>query len=387
MTNDKKIGIITFHSPISYGAHLQCLALQLFLRHQGYDAEVIDYSMSGYLEYRSKHRLKSFIIRFIKAMPLLVRRMKVQRIEREKISQTKLYIRELKERDSKFAAFRDMYYHLSKSQYTGCLQIKKNPPAYDAYICGSDQIWNPYFCDSDDNYFLDFAPVEKRIAYAPSFGVSTIPWIYRRIYKNRLNDIPYLSIREKTGQHIIKNLTGRNAPIVIDPTFLIPKAEWETIAQQSPLTLPKRYILTYFIGVDNYIHDTIQKVKSYFHDAEVINLVFDQSSYGPCDFLKLISHADFVVTNSFHGMAFCLNFEVPFIITKSSKDMGKNNAFSRITDLLVSLGLEGRVIDNNNKLSDSYLNIDYNSVNTNRQHLCKQSSDFLLSSLHSTIQR
>lgn len=384
---NKKIGIITFHTPISFGAHFQCLALQLYLRKQGYDAEVIDYSMRGYLEYRTKHKLISFIARAIKVLPLIFQRVKTQSLELEKRGLMKPFADALIERDKKFLVFRNQYYHMSSQSYTGCMQIKSNPPCYDAYICGSDQIWNPNFCDSDDNYFLAFAPRDKRIAYAPSFGVSSIPWIYRTKYKVRLNAIPYLSVREVTGQKIIKQITGRDVPVVIDPTLLISREDWTEISEQSYLKLPDHYILTYFIGIDKYIHDSIHKTKSFFHGLEVINLVFDQSSYGPCDFLKLISHADFVLTNSFHGMVFCINFEVPFMVCKSNKDIGKTSGFSRMEDLLVSLGLEDRILDVTHELHNECLQIDYEKVSRLRNSLYNQSATFLKSSIDNVFKK
>jgi hypothetical protein len=237
----------------------------------------------------------------------------------------------------------------------------------------------------DDNYFLSFAPQESRISYAPSFGITAIPWYARREYARRLSTIPYLSIREQQGASIIKKLTGRDVPVVIDPTFLIKREQWQGIANESTLDLPQEYILTYFIGIDSYIEDLISKVKKSFPDKRVINLVFDKTEYGPADFLLLISKASFVLTNSFHGAAFCINFNVPFLIGKSLKDMTPNSAFNRMENLLKELGLSDRICDRVNTFDTSLFNLDFASVNRRRQQLVDQSTKFLDDSINKVL--
>lgn len=378
----KTVGIITFHDPISYGANLQCLGLQLYLKSIGYDAKVIDYSMNSYLEYKNRNRFRKTLIRIYNLVKNPINFVKY-RINAKEISKEKEKYRDnLSLRDSNFKQFQLENYNYSKKRYNTISDLKKNPPLYDAYICGSDQIWNPNFCEMDDNYFLTFAPSEKRISYAPSFGVSNIPFYARKKYKDNILGIKYLSIREKTGAEIIKKLTNKDATIVIDPTFLVSKSDWFKLAEKSNISTPKKYILTYFIGIDEYIENYISQIKKQFNDIEIIDLVFDRTSYGPYDFLKLIKNASFVFTNSFHGVAFCINMNIPFAVGKTLKDKSKNSAFSRINDLLNNLNLQSRICDKDTIINSDYLKLDYKNVNKKLNIIVNESKKFLDDSLN-----
>jgi hypothetical protein len=371
------VGIITYHEPYSYGADLQCLGLQLFLEELGCKAEVIDYSMNAYLELRSKRKLRSLYQRMARFMWNPSGFIKAKRNAVNIAEKSADFQKQLEERNRKFREFQNKYYHTSSKRYERYSELKNDPPIYDAYICGSDQIWNPFFCDMDDNYFLAFAPKGRRIAYAPSIGVQKFPNYARKEYKKRLKEIDALSVREKTGAKIVKELIGQDVPVVIDPTFLITGERWSKLADDSDLVLPVEYMLTYFIGIDEHIQNFIECVKEAFPQYQIINLVFDQSSYGPCDFIKLISQAQFVFTNSFHGLAFCINLNVPFAVGRTLKDYGSGSAFSRIEDLLENLELSDRIYDGTVRLDTSWLTLDFSEANRKRKELVLQSKEFL----------
>lgn len=377
------LGIITFHRPISYGANLQCLGLLLFLRGKGYDAEIIDYSDMAYQQMRKENKLRSLLLMLARYASNGLSLLKSKRNASRITKQQQQYTDELTERRRRFEEFQIKYYKTSPLIYSGCNDIKRTPPSYSAYICGSDQIWNPSFCDMDDNYFLAFAPKRRRIAYAPSFGQARLPWYAKLVYRKRLKNIDYLSVREETGREIIRRLIGKEVPVVIDPTLLISSDEWKKIAETSIVETPQKYILTYFIGIDDYIKHYIDGIKQVYSDYEIVNLVFDQTNYGPADFLKLISCASFVFTNSFHGMAFCINFNVPFVVGRTMKDQGKGNAFSRIDNLLIELGLSGRIINVGDVLDETYLNLDFSTANKRRQEWVTCSETYLLNAIES----
>ena len=376
-----KIGIITYHEPLSYGAHLQCLGLQIYLEEIGCMPEIIDYSNSAYMELRSTNKIKSLVKRTLKILKnpkgFFKAKRNAKNIEKEKEKYRNL----LDERNERFKIFEKKYYKLSQKRYEKYSELKNDCPNYDAYICGSDQIWNPSFCDMDDNYFLTFAPENKRIAYAPSFGVSKIPFYARNEYIKRLKGIYKLSIREKTGANIIKKLINKDVPVVIDPTFLVNKEKWLSIAEDSDVILSSEYIITYFIGIDDYINKYIKEVKEKFPNYEVINLIFDKTKYGPCDFIKIISKAKFVFTNSFHGLAFAINLNVPFAVGKTLKDFGSNSGFSRIEDLLESLGLSDRIYFGNNELNEEWLQLDYSKINQKKEQIVEKSKKYLIEAL------
>lgn len=380
----KKIGIITFHDAYSYGAVLQCLGLFKYLENIGVEPYIIDYSSKGYKELRNKNKFKTvlrILYRYIKNPFNNIKHI---------INANKNIKKQLKksetvdERNKKFDIFRNKYFTLSR-RYTIHSDLIDNPPEYDAYICGSDQIWNPYFCDADSNYYLEFAPISKRIAYAPSFGVTNIPVLYKRLYKKRIKSIPYLSVREDTGREIVKNLCDIDAPVVIDPTFLIDSDSWRILSKETSVKMDNKYILTYFIGDDEYISKISKRIAKSYPNYEIINLIFNYTNYGPADFLFLIDNADFVFTNSFHGCAFCINFNTPFAIVRTLKDFSKYSAFTRIENLLHTLGLESRIIDDDTVLNDDYLSCDFIESNKRLKKEISTSKQFLFSSLENIM--
>lgn len=357
-----KIGIITFHKVYSFGATLQCYALQKYFKNMDYEVEIIDYSIHAYEELRQLHRVKAFVQKAYRVLKNPIKYAQIIVNEKQKKSKQKIEISNLKERNTKFEKFWKDNYQLSLISYERYTELKNNPPVYDAYVCGSDQIWNPSFCDMDDNYYLEFAPIQKRLAYAPSFGVTDITNRAGKTISHRLNKIPYLSVREKTGQSIIRELIDKEVPVVIDPTFLLEKKEWEQFIHQETKA-ENSYVLTYFIGDDEYIQSYLNEIKIIFPEENIINLVFDYCNHGPMEFISLISGAKFVLTNSFHGMAFCINLNVPFAIGKSMKDYTINSGFSRMLSLLEKLELEHRIISKDNKLNETWVAMKFDNVN------------------------
>ena len=385
MNNKKSIGIITFHEPYSYGATMQSLSLQMYLKKQGYKAELIDYSMNGYLQLRRIHRFRSGIIKLLRFFYHPITYCKAVINARQIAEEKKKVSNRIASRNIKFKNFRDKYYYKSRCRYENYLDLYNNPPQYDVYMCGSDQIWNPNFCDMDDSFFLRFANSNKTIAYAPSFGVEKLPIYVKNAYRKRLNGICFLSVREKSGQQIIKELTGKDVPVVVDPTFLVNRSKWAMIADESTIDTKCPYILSYFIGIDKYIDSFIQMLKEVFPEYKIINLVFDKSDYGPEDFLKLIRDSQFVFTNSFHGLALSLNFRVPFAIGKTLKDYGKSSGFSRIDNLLQQVGLENRIVEVGEEIDCSWLNLDFEKVEEKLSCLISQSTKYLNDSIESII--
>ena len=359
---------------------MQCLGLQMFLASQGYKAEIIDYSSNGYTELRRTNIVKSLVLRINRFLDHPVHFLKVKlnakHISREKDKEA------LSKRNIKFEAFRNRHYVLSQNKYLVYSDLRNSPPKYDVYICGSDQIWNPFFCDMDDSYFLSFSDKDKRMAYAPSFGVSSLPAYAKKEYTRRLKTFRLLSIREKTGALIINKLIHEDVPVVIDPTFLIDSTQWNEIANESDLGIKGEYILTYFIGIDSYIEKYIKNLKRSMPSYKIINLVFDKTEYGPADFLKLIRDAKFVFTNSFHGLAFCINFQVPFAVGKTLKDYGAGSAFSRIEDILNQLGLQNRIVDLEKEIDTSWLDFSFDDAFEKLNILVDYSKKYLIDGIN-----
>lgn len=227
-----------------------------------------------------------------------------------------------------------------------------NTPIYDVYMVGSDQVWNPNASSSIEPYFLTFAPHNAlTISYASSFGVSKIEDnnIVNRI-KDGLSSIKKISVRESSGVKLVKEITGRTAQLVCDPTLLLNKSEWQMFMK--PVNnMPQHYVLIYQLSQSDTIVKLAIKIgqekkipvyricKRAFKvekDKGVVNLL----DAGPSEFLYLIANASFIITNSFHGTAFSINFGIPFYTVVSAKK--KNNG--RMESLLNYAGLEQRMI-------------------------------------------
>ncbi len=347
-----KIGIITIDKVNNYGAELQAFALQKKLEKLGYDCEIIDYlyyknwkfkdtnlskpfaPMSGkeQLAYWLKYRLANFVLD--KVFPLFhqATRIRLKRFEKFHRENTKF-----------------------SRPYHSMIKLYRTPPDYDTYVVGSDQVWNPSASSSIEPYFLTFAPKDaKKISYASSFGVSHIAPELQERFKKLLNNIDVISVRETSGVELVKQLTGRNAELVVDPTLLLNKQEWMPYMQAYP-NMPERYVLIYQLSDSDAIVKLAKQIgiekaipvyricKRAFHvkkDTGVINIL----DAGPAEFLSLIAHAEYVVTNSFHGTAFSVNFHIPFYTVISSRK--KNN--SRMESLLGTLNLKDRLLYDNN---------------------------------------
>lgn len=343
-----KIGVITIEQVNNYGAELQATATIKVLQGMGYEAEIIDYcyyknwnfkdtrisapfvpmSAKGRLMYWVKYRLVNRIV--AKILPMLYSTVR-RRIRR-------------------FEDFHKINTRMSK-RYLSMPELYQTKMDYDVYVVGSDQVWNPSASSSIEPYFLTFAPKEaKKISYASSFGVSNIPASLYEKYKKLLSNIDSLSVREQTGVCLVKALTGRDATCVLDPTLLLNKDQWGNIMLAYP-HMPSRYILVYQLLPSETLPSLAKKLseemdcpvyylakRAYAVNAPKGMRVIKDA--GPAEFLWLIKNASCVVTNSFHGTAFSVNFNVPFYSVLDSKRKGN----ARIVSLLESVDLMNRIV-------------------------------------------
>lgn len=341
----KKIGIITMFNVNNYGTELQAYAAPEAMRLMGYDAENINYlyyKTKGHVSekvskpfysYPLKNRLKEYGLRILDWINRIVNHKKY------------------KEREARFDSFHKEFTKLSTKCYCRYSDLYTNPPIYDVYCVGSDQIWNPRCYTNLDPYFLTFAPKEaKRISFASSFGVSELPNDASQAYKERLGAMDKISVREPAGAELVKKIIGRDVDTVCDPTLLLEKAEWTKVAK-SMNGIPNEFVLIYELHPIPYIiqfAEIIAKeknlkivrvckdVKPIETDGSVINI----TTAGPSEFIYMFLKASVVVTNSFHGTAFSVNFGKEFY-TILKRGL-KNN--SRQLGLLENVGLMDRII-------------------------------------------
>lgn len=338
-----KIGIITIQKCNNFGADLQAFALQKKLQLMGYDAENIDYLFYKHPRHQktraSKPSFKLSAVNRVKEWLLP----KINAVKGLKCRGDEA------RRRAKFAAFFETHVKSSR-EYRTIDALYADPPKYDVYVTGSDQVWNPRMGSSIEPYFLSFAPPSSRkISYAASFGVSSLPPSAYRKYSEWLADYAAISTREDVGAKIVSKFVDCHpAQAVLDPTLLLSGEEWSQIVTGQ--SSKGDYLLVYDLSVCPGLWMLAKRWASELNvpikricrgvGCEKIEGVENLEAVGPDEFVSLVKNAKAVVTTSFHGTAFSVNFQKPFY---SVVPNGMTNA-SRIESLLANLGLEERIV-------------------------------------------
>lgn len=309
-----KAGIVTPYGLFNYGNRLQSYAVQILLSHYNISAEEVIYP-----EINKQSGLKQSL------KPLVYGRF-------NRSLKAKRY-RSFKEFDSKIAKrfFKD--------------EKDIEAASYDYAIIGSDQIWNPNSIKPMEAVFGKFVDPRKRICISPSFGIESLEKKWEGVYSGGLQDLGFLSVREKAGQRIIEKLTGRNAELLVDPTFALTDEQWAKQARYDYVPDDK-YIFAYFLSSDaarylNEVSDIAAK-----GTCRIVNIMDSKNGYygaGPQDFIALISNASLICTDSFHAAVFSLIFSRPF---KVFSRLGPKSMNSRIETLSSIFGIEKSSNDN-----------------------------------------
>lgn len=331
-----KIGIATIVDYKNYGNRLQNFALQEALKSMGHEVETIVNK-----PYRPEDE-RSFLVRYMERMKELGLKGNAERIrEKLKGDPKEKLLNEKKRRFKEFTAA-----HIKETDYT---VDPMNMPdtlqdAYDYFVTGSDQVWNPNYRKGSPFDFLTFAPSNKRIAYAPSFGVAEIPEKFKQDYTQWLNTFASLSVREDAGAQLIESLTGRQAPVLVDPTLLLSKEEWENFSKPAVVKPKKDYLLTYYLGQ---LSPDKQKMIASIAERkklEIVNLADydapDIYTITPDEFVDMIKDAKIFFTDSFHGAVFSILLETPFVVFERVSKVPSMN--SRIDTLLSKFELKDR---------------------------------------------
>ena len=374
----KKVGIITLNGYMNYGNRLQNYALQEFIKMMEFECETIidkSYTSKNHLNLNKKSKLQKLIDKDFKQIYLKI----LNRINNNKIKEINL------ERTKIFKDFSEKYisetkFSINKDQISNDLEKK-----YDYLVTGSDQIWNPFSPHVSEVSFLSFAPKYKRISYAPSFGVYDIPEEERERYKQWLSDMKYISVREDAGAKIVKDLTGRDVPVVIDPTMILTKEQWLSISKESKAKPKKKYLLTYLLGGGSKEHK--QKVKEIAkkYDLEIVNLgdikYVEHYVTGPSEFIDYINDASIFFTDSFHGCVFSMLLDTPFVVCTRVGQNSKTSMESRIDTFLDKFELQNRRYSNINNID--IFSYDYTKSNELLEKERKKAWDYLSNALSS----
>lgn len=345
-----KVGIITMHRVGNYGSILQAYALQQAIDQMGFDAELIDYEYPNEFQYARGVR-----------RPVNDWKTKVWRMCGPlKDSNRKLY---------RMRGFQREFYKVSK-YFPDCDSLHTSPPVYDLYVTGSDQVWNPTHSKGDSSFLLDFIPRDApRISYASSFsGNNVAATEYAESFRQLLSRYNRIAVRENSDAGIAETLTSCKPEITLDPTLLLDADHWRSLANRRNYGLRKGsyillYVLSYAFDPRPYIFNLAAHLSAKkglpvvaIDDAGTItypNGVRRICDAGPREFLSLFDGASCVVTSSFHGCAFAVNFGHPVygVVNNAISD-------SRISSFLNEMQIPSAVIPLGTLLADIPLDLD-----------------------------
>lgn len=359
----RKIGIATItytkEEAYNYGNVLQNYALSKFLSEFEYEVETIYYNASIPAFTKKMEQMNKK-----KRITLIQLVDDVLRVVRRKLFKRKLAEKKI-ERNKAFAKFIDRNIRYSTHDYDFQSDFSELNELYDKIIVGSDQVWNPYYEGSNVFFYLPFLEKNKRITYAPSLGVNHIPLEMKEKIGKWLRNFDAITIREKSGQEMLHTEYGILSTVVCDPVFLLKKEEWISLAGER-LTSDK-YICTYFLGkqmnrTKNYVKRLSKKYG--FRIIDIYSWDNPDSYFaGPKEFLSLIKDAEFVVTDSFHGVAFSIIFDkiIALVDRNSSVTKKEYDMSNRIYDLIKIAGLGNRNLDSLMEFDDDV----YHNTRTN----------------------
>lgn len=359
-----KTGTVTFHNSYNYGSVLQAYALQRVQELNGYDNEIInyiyDYDMRQYKIFRTylyKNNPKSLISDLIFLYKNLSRRKKYKEFQRKNLKMT-------------------------KQEFHSSDEITKIVHQYDAFICGSDQIWNSS-CTKKvvPAYFLQFAKntSKRKIAYAPSVAHAIVEEQYKDEFKSKLKNLDSISVRETSSVNLIKEVSEKEVVQVLDPTLLLDMTEYEKIME--PIQSPREYILFYSLEKNHEMFEYVKRLSKkmnlnviYFSKKNILSFRkgLNMYSYGPGEFLYLLRNAKYIVTNSFHATAFSVIFKKKFVTFTTAR------SYPRMVDFLSLIDLQNRIYTKSINIDDD---INYSKVMEVLNREKKRSLIYLISNL------
>lgn len=383
----KKMAIVSCYFKHNYGSMLQAYATQMALDKLGYENETID--ISGF----NKEIKKAKILYFAKASltsDILLSKIGMAKNVLNKKFLKNDYSKLSKIRDKKFDSFSREYFKMSP-QYSSKAELGNEcTKRYSGVLVGSDQLWLPGNIAAD-YYTLNFVPESvNSIAYATSFGQANLPSDSEKKAKIFLKKIRHIAVREKTGQEIVKNLTGRSVPVVCDPTLLFSGAEWMTIQKKEP-RIKEKYILCYFLGNNPPHREFARKLKektgykiiALVHLDEFIKAdenYADETPYDvdPADFLNLVRNAEYVCTDSFHCSVFSILYERKFFTFRRYSRNTRQSTNNRLDTLFEITGIKNRLMSGSEDVSECLkIYTDYDLVQKRLEKVRQESYRYL----------
>ena len=368
----KTLGIITFYTNYNYGSSLQAYALSHYLENKGYETFIVDYvDLSNPIN--RKLRRRTYFNRILCGIshPQIIKEMlKGKRIANRSIERSDL-IRKI------YREFNENYLNVFSGDYLN----------FDAFICGSDQVWKLSAPGLHEIFFLRFTNNKKRISYAASLGVQEIPFYNRKKLKKYLRDFKAISVREDDAKILLEREIKTPVTQVLDPVLLVKSTFWDKVVSEKMIP-EKPYIVCYFLDSFEEYLESILDIKERF-DAELllidsginleseINEQFEVVQPTPFEFLGLIKKSKAIITDSFHGTAFSIVFHKNFW-TIPRRYRVYSGQKSRLQSLFRLTKLNERYVENG-KFVDGDIN--YEKVDKRINELRVRSEKFLEQSL------
>ncbi|WP_214769013.1 polysaccharide pyruvyl transferase family protein [Exiguobacterium sp. s133] len=338
----KKVGVLTFHRSLNYGAVLQAYGLVKSIEKLGYNAEIIDYrnlELEKRDSYKRFYSTKGFVrsaFQILESPMWFIRRKR----------------------------FDNFLNKIGKSKEISDINNKISQ-GYFKIVVGSDQVWNYKVTDSDKNYLLgETTDHFKKTSYAASFGVSTIPIEKTDMYSKYLKSFNSISVREPAGANIVTEMGLRKPQVVIDPSLLINRNEWLELANSSKKKYTKpgrKYLVIYQRAYSKTLVEFAKKLAE-INNIEILTIngnprqplkaTYVQTA-GPEEWLDIINNAEYVVTNSFHGVALSLNLNKELYVELLDEKFGVN---SRLENIINIFKIQSRVINSSISLKEDYMN-------------------------------
>lgn len=386
----KKVGIVSCYFQHNYGSMLQAYATQMALDKLNIKNETID--IFGFNHEIKKAKIQYFIKASLTSDILLSKMGMARNVLIKKFSKS-AYAEQSKIRGKCFDEFYKRHFRLSGKYASKAALGAACKDNYEAVLVGSDQLWLPGNIAAD-YYTLNFVPdTVNTIAYATSFGQSELPKDSSKKASIFLKKIKHIGVREESGQKLVKKLSGRNVPVVCDPTLLFTGEEWMNIQKEKPI-VEDRYIFCYFLG-NNPPHREFAKRLKEQTGCKIVALTHldeyvrsdegyaDETPYDidPSDFLNLIRNAEYVCTDSFHCSVFSILYRRQFFTFRRYARNTIQSTNSRLDTLFKLVGITGRLKTGNENIEECIKQtIDFDNAHQKLDSVRKKSYEYLMKS-------
>lgn len=344
-----KVGILTFHDGINYGAFFQVYALQSFLLRYGFQCQVINYKNLGFT-------LREYKI-FLNPRGLPRRTMKnIIKIAKFKVAHRKLHLTKRIFRENKLAALH-----------------------FDRIIIGSDEVWNfgTDLIGYDPVYFSQGLKADRIVSYAPSFGNIEAGEAVPEQLRNLLNGIEYVSVRDENSANIMRVISEKPVQIVLDPTFLV------DLKPEASRPHEQEFILIYGFFSKKMVHQILEYAR--FVGRKTVSISYNApwcdislNTLNPFQWIGYFANCDSVITTMYHGMIFSILNQKNFCLFSTPYRKKK------VGEFLSDLELSNHFVDENESIKDVFTEeIDYSKINARIETRRCQSEKFLLGALQS----